>query len=396
MEFSKAPDIIRSNDEEHARHRRLLAHSFSEKSLRQQEPLIQGYTNMMISKLAAIAENQSGGGVANLTNWYNFTTFDLIGDLAFGEPFDCLKTSTLHPWVDLLFSGMKGITFIQATRYFPLFKNFLRLFVPQSFIEKRKRHFQLSKEKMDRRIENKVMRESDFLTKAIDSSGTSDRAMSIDELRATANVLVLAGSETTATVLAGMTYHLLKNPQCLKKLQDEIDQAFQTEDEMGSISLGQLKYLQAVINEALRIYPPVPAMLPRRTPLSGETIDGQFVPGDTIVSVSHLTAFTNSRNFYLPQKFIPERWLGDPRFENDRREILQPFSMGPRNCIGKNLANLELKTTLAKMIWHFDMELCDDSQNWSDQSSFLLWEKPELNVKLTGSRYSALYLDPRK
>jgi cytochrome P450 len=274
-EFSKAGDIIRSNEEEHARFRRFLAHSFSEKGLRAQQPLIQGYTDLLIRRLRALSEH---GKIVNLTEWLNFITFDLIGDLAFGEPFGCLETSTLHPWIHLLFSGQKAVSFIQATRYFPLFKRFLRLFVPKSIIEDRKLHFRLSKEKLDRRIANKHIRDADFLTKAIDSSGSGTKSMTTEELQANANVLVIAGSETTATVLAGVCFYLMKYPECLKKLRDEIDEAFNSEAEMNAVSIGQLKYMAAVIQEALRVYPPVPAILPRRTPSGGETINGQFVP----------------------------------------------------------------------------------------------------------------------
>ncbi|KAH8805095.1 cytochrome P450 [Xylogone sp. PMI_703] len=383
-EFNKAGDIIRSNDQEHARFRRLLAHSFSEKSLRAQEPLVQDYTQLFVDKLRNLAIN---GQAVNMTQWFNFITFDLIGDLAFGEPFGCLKTSTLHPWIQLLFNGQKAVTFIQATRYFPIFTRFLRLFVPKSFIADRVRHYQLSKEKMDRRIANKDIRDSDFLTKAIDSTGTGEKAMTVEELRATANVLVLAGSETTATTLTGICYYLLKNPECLEKLRAEIDEAFKSEDEMNAVSIGQLKYLAAVINEGLRVYPPVPANLPRRTPPGGETINGQFIPEGVIVYVSHLTAFTNSHNFAQPLEFIPERWLGDPRFQSDRREVLQPFSMGPRNCIGKNLASMEMKLILTRLLWNFNMELQGDSAEWAkSQRSYVLWEKGDLNVKLTPRR----------
>lgn len=280
-EFQKAGDIVRSTDEEHARYRRLLAHSFSEKSLRDQEPLVRKYADLLISKISErCQQNQDGpdSTTINMTNWMNFITFDLIGDLAFGEPFDCLANSTLHPWIRILVSGQKAVTFIQVTRYFPLFTRLLRQFVPKSIIAERVEHFRLSKEKMDRRIASKEIRESDFLTKAIQSFETGDKGMTLEELRTNANVLVLAGSETTATVMTAVCFYLTSNPECMKKVVDEIDNAFTSEDEMNGATVGVLKYLGAVIKEGLRLYPPLPGFIPRRTPPGGDTVLGKHIP----------------------------------------------------------------------------------------------------------------------
>jgi cytochrome P450 len=91
--------------------------------------------------------------------------------------------------------------------------------------------------------------------------------------------LIVAGSETTATALAGATYLLATNPAVLEKLNDEVRGAFATEDEIDLVSTGQLKYLSAVLEETLRAYPPVPIALPRVTPPGGQQIVGQWVPG---------------------------------------------------------------------------------------------------------------------
>lgn len=107
-------------------------------------------------------------------------------------------------------------------------------------------------------------------------------------------------------------------------------------------------------------------------------------------------------NFENPTSFIPERWLPGTGYDDDRRDVLQPFSVGPRNCIGKkyvcrldihheqpsqltnplSLANHEMRLILAKVLWNFDLELCPQSQNWADQKTYSLWEKHPLMVKM--------------
>ena len=86
---------------------------------------------------------------------------------------------------------------------------------------------------------------------------------------------------------------------------------------------------------------------------------------------------------------MPERWLGpdhpyyDPQFDADKKAAMQPFSFGPRNCIGKNLAYNEMKVILARLIWAFDIALQPECRGWPDeQKAFIVWEKDPLWVQL--------------
>ena len=97
---------------------------------------------------------------------------------------------------------------------------------------------------------------------------------------ANSTVLLVGGSETTATLLSGLIFHLLKTPRVLEKLQNEIREAFNSPSEMTFSAEAKLPYIQACIEEALRLYPPVAGTMPRYTPPSGITIDGKFVPGN--------------------------------------------------------------------------------------------------------------------
>jgi cytochrome P450 len=93
-------------------------------------------------------------------------------------------------------------------------------------------------------------------------------------------------------------------------------------------------------------------------------------------------------NFTSPNSYLPERWLHPTpsRFIDDNRAVLQPFSVGPRNCIGRNLAYNEMRLILARVLWNFDLELCPESENWTEQKIFFLWEKLPLFLKLKKKR----------
>jgi cytochrome P450 len=113
-------------------------------------------------------------------------------------------------------------------------------------------------------------------------------------------------------------------------------------------------------------------------------IAGQFVPGNTLVAINHWSAFHSSSNFRDPYKSIPERWLGDPKYEGDKRKVVQPFSVGPRNCIGQNLAYSEMWVILSRVLWNFDLELCEENGNWLESLEiYTIWLKQPLLVKLT-------------
>ncbi|KAF8849394.1 putative Averantin oxidoreductase [Acephala macrosclerotiorum] len=210
--------------------------------------------------------------------------------------------------------------------------------------------------------------------------------MAQGEIEMNAVLLIGAGSETTATFLSGITYHLLLNPHILIKLTTLIRTTFPTSSSITIRSASTLPYLPACIEEGLRLYPPLPAGMPHHTNPGGNAICGEFVPGNTVVSVHHWPANISERNFKDAKKFVPERWLRDEerpkRYADDKRGACQAFSMGPRNCLGRNLAYAEMRLILAKMLWNFDLELQDDILDWSNQKVWLLWEKGPLHVKL--------------
>jgi cytochrome P450 len=104
--------------------------------------------------------------------------------------------------------------------------------------------------------------------------------MDVDKLEANSTVLLIAGSETTATLLSGVTYLLLRNSDTMARLTKEVRATFKSEDEIDFISVNKLTYMLACLNEALRHYPPVPIALPRVVPKGGRHIAGHFIHED--------------------------------------------------------------------------------------------------------------------
>ena len=141
----------------------------------------------------------------------------------------------------------------------------------------------------------------------------------------------IAGSETTATSLCGMTYYLSRNPEAYNKLATEVRTAFKTYGEINAKSTEALPYLQAAIWESLRVFPPVPIGMPRISP--GDMVDGKFVPKGAVVYISPWAATKSESNFAKPYEYHPERWI-DPEWQ-DNKEAHQPFSLGSRGCLGR-------------------------------------------------------------
>ena len=141
---------------------------------------------------------------------------------------------------------------------------------------------------------------------------------------------IAAGIDTTGDALCMLMWEI-SQPSSLKiqrKLQDELRAS-------PDASLDQLPYLDAVVSEALRCYPPIPMSLPRYVPEGGRMIDNFWIPENTTVSCQALSVhYMNNDIFPEPEKFSPERWL-DTIGDADRKRLQFAFSNGGRGCIGK-------------------------------------------------------------
>ncbi|KAI1777998.1 cytochrome P450 [Hypoxylon cercidicola] len=377
--ISEQPNsILNAPREEHQLLRRQLSHGFSDKIMREQEPIIGTYVDLLIRR---IYENGKNGSVPlDMRQWFNWTTFDVIGDLGFGSAFGSLRDSAYHPWVRMITHTIKESTWFQS-----LFRVGLHPVVDLArrwgVFPTTDAQMALVRNKLQERM--KLGHERPDLIEGL-IRRKDEWNLSFDQLAVNANLLIGAGSETTATLLSGACFLLTTHPDHLAELAREVRSSFATEDEITLTSVGSLHYMLAVLNECMRQYPPVTGDLPRIVPEGGATLLGKHVAEGTAVQVLQWPINYDSRWWKDPETFAPERWMGDPKYEGDRLEAMQPFSFGPRNCLGRNLAYAEMRLILAKIIFNFDMTLADDCKDWlRDQKAYVVWDKPPLNIYMT-------------
>ena len=269
--------LLTAPKEDHKRMRRVLDHGFSDRALREQEPIVSSYIDNLIQRLHEQIHGPQKGEV-NLVQWYNWTSFDIIGDLSFGKSFDCLEKQTYHPWVEMIFGNLKGFTLLSACNRFALLRHLLPYLIPKHIIQMIDEHWATTIKNIDRRVELGRDR-TDFISPILEHMDQAKMTLSQDELRSNASLFIIAGSESVATVLSGTTYYLLQNPEIMQKLINELDSTYSTQDQITPQSVSRLPYLQACLSETNRIYPTALTGQAMRVSSAGSVVCGQWIPG---------------------------------------------------------------------------------------------------------------------
>lgn len=269
-----APGILAADHAHHRRYRRLLAHAFSDKGLRGQQTMIQRHIDRLIGRL----HENCGTGSLDMTVWFNWATFDIIGDLAFGESFGCLERTETHPWIASIQGNVHAIPILNALRRYRLV-GILGLLAPAKLLEMRRRNAEFTADKVDRRLEHAAVTRGDLWDSVLADRPDGEPPMSRAEMVSNASAIVLAGSETSATLLSGCIWLLLDNPEYLQQLTGRVRSRFASPAEVDPQTVTQVEGLQAVLEESLRLYPPVPMQSNRIVGPQGAFIAGKWVPG---------------------------------------------------------------------------------------------------------------------
>lgn len=282
-------NIISSNAADHFRFRRAMLPAFSDRALEQQEGIIRGYVDLLVTRLREVASSEQP---TDMKKWYTFTTFDLIGDLAYGTSFDGLQSGKQNPWVRNIENMLRLFPILALAQSSPLIAKLFLFFASDKIKNSRQEHLRLTTELALARIENKdIERRGDFMDFIMRARG-KEHGLSDAEIVSNTDTLIVAGSETTATLLCGVTYYLLQNPAARDQCVDEVRSAFACDEEITfKAASAKLPFMLACLDEALRLFPPVPTVLFRTTlPGQATVIGGHEVP-------ENVSLFTFSVNY---------------------------------------------------------------------------------------------------
>ncbi|MCJ1251964.1 hypothetical protein MMC30_009202 [Trapelia coarctata] len=379
----------------HARKRRVLSQALSDSAMRSMEDhileivrklcecLINGNANGGESK-PQLKATDGWGPPMNFADWSNYFSFDIMGTLCFGKSFNMLEKEDNRYILDLIMDGTQGIA---TMAHMPgLLKIHLTDIIPNKLDTGMKKFKAYSKAQSDERIRNdaniKIRDFYSYLLKARDPE--TGKGFSEAELLSEASALIVAGSDTSSTVLTATLFYLLHNPRTLTTLTTEIRSTFPTLEAIRSgPTLHSCAYLRACLDEAMRFSPPIGGIMPREVLAGGAVIDGEFFPEGVDVGVPHYAL--HHHETYYPDSFIyrPERWIvggekgltekvvvGKEVAEREGNEgygteetvklaqsAFCAFSIGPRGCVGKGMAYMEMSIILARVLWLYDVRL---------------------------------------
>ncbi|KAL2867837.1 cytochrome P450 [Aspergillus lucknowensis] len=341
------------NPEAHRRRRRAWDRGFSMKALATYEPRVQRKVNVLVSQIRARLDKP-----LDIAQWTTYLAFDVMGLVGFSKDFQQLEAGTEHAAIKelhgqlLIFGKLKPIpwllTILGAFQGLAGDYGQFMTYCADRVAEK-KAQWKASESKAPQDVISWLLKATD---EGDQSAPPGDQALNED-----GRLMIITGSDTSGVALANAFYYLAKHQKVYKKLQAEVDSVFSQADapEFLNETLRRLPYLEAVINETLRLKPAVPSGQPRMTPPDGLQVDEMWIPGETIVIIPQHVIQRDDRYFPSGSEFIPERWLDQKEKMVLHEEAFFPFQIGRYGCVGKQLALLEMRSVLARIALEFDI-----------------------------------------
>ncbi|EEP80326.1 benzoate 4-monooxygenase [Uncinocarpus reesii 1704] len=372
------------NRAEHTRKRKTVSHTFSAKSIGQFEQYIHANLQLFLQQWTQICDLQrnprSGYASIDALNWFNYLAFDIIGDLAFGAPFGMLSKG--RDVAEMKKSPNSPASYVPAIQVlnrrgevsatlgcFPALKPFAK-YLPDRFfrdgLEAVENLAGIAVARVAERLRPEVMAKNtrvDLLSRLMEGRDETGAKLGREELTAEALTQLIAGSDTTSNTSCAMLYWVLRTPGVIEKLQEVLDEAIPAHVEVPTFSMVKdIPYTSSL---------GLPREIPQGSP--PVTIQGHVFHPGTILSVPAYTIH-HSSEIWGPdvEEFVPTRW--DPaRLTAQQKAAFIPFSHGPRACVGRNVAEMELHCIAATVFKNFEFQL---EQNGPMETSEGFLRKP--------------------
>lgn len=362
---------------EHTRKRKTVSHTFSARSVGQFEQYIHHNLETLVQQWNSKSKQANGGFYRmDILNWFNYVAFDIIGDLAFGAPFGMLENGrdlaevrktpdsepTYAPAIEVL--NRRGEV-SNTIGCYPAMKPYAK-YLPDPFFSKGVQAVQdlagIAVARVNMRLEAAERGEvhrTDLLARLMEGKDENGNSLGREELTAEALTQLIAGSDTTSNTSCALLFHCLTKPGVVRKLQAELDAAIPAGGVPKYEQVRDLPYLEKVISETLRIHSTSSTGLPRVVPPGpGVTIAGHYFPQGTVLSVPAYTIHHSKAIWGADaDDFRPERW---EQADERQKSAFIPFSYGPRACVGRNVAEMELALIAGTVFRNYEFELYQD------------------------------------
>ncbi|KAL1933939.1 hypothetical protein VTP01DRAFT_8029 [Rhizomucor pusillus] len=358
----------------HKQRRRIVSPAFSVKYINSLEPLmakvIENFIDRIDRDIAKTQENKDKFGIVDLWHVFVLMSLDVIGETAYGQTFHALEDSdhfvphTIHKNLEimnyLVAHPVKGlISFLLDSANIMRANNKLQQFMRKIIY--------------DRLNGGESVRRQDILQILIDSQKSvhKEDRLTVDAIAQETVLFLIVGSETTSATLGFILIQLLRNPDKLALLREEIDALPLQGKTFAHEQLKNLPYLNGVIHEGLRMDPIVAVGVERQT-YKDTTLGGQlFLPKGTAVLCNVNHVHHNPQYWPEPHKFKPERWLPDAEPPADM-DAFFGFSAGSRNCIGKLYAMVEMRLCISMLVKLYDLEaIPEELEQAEDKRAFM-------------------------
>ncbi|KAK4089983.1 benzoate 4-monooxygenase cytochrome P450 [Purpureocillium lilacinum] len=369
---------------EHARKRKVLSSAYALKNLERWEHKVADKVDRMLAQIdkrcsAPLPKGQSYAdpkeSLVDFRAWINFFSLDAIADIGLSEHLSLLdqghdRVVAQRPDGTTFEVGLRECLYPAARKqslllwsydYYkildkisnviPFYRKMSESGVGWEAIVLRRANQRLERYRAGEKLD-------DFFQALMEDKNGTPHGLEWGEIFAEINIMMNAGSVTTAIAITNVLYQLLRNPRAMRLLREELDATLEPEERIAPYDkVKHLPYLRACLDESLRLFPPTPQGLPRKTPPEGMTIMGRYVPGNTTVSISALVAHRDETVFPNAEQFLPERFLGESGRALQSSFIT--FSAGARGCIGRNISYLEQVVLLASLLHRYEFAMVE-------------------------------------
>nr|QZM07462.1 cytochrome P450 monooxygenase CYP4BN52 [Lasioderma serricorne] len=350
-----------TSDELWRRHRKIITPTFHFKILEDFIDIFNNAGEILIEKL----KKEVGKSSFNFYPYISLCALDIICETAMGTKVNAQNDSeSEYVWavkqmcrlvIERSFSAIKFHDFLyQFTEDYRIEMKSLKIlhgYTKQVIASKKLELANRTKED-DKTNDVGLKKRMAFLDLLIRESNASDNPLTDEQLREEVDTFMFEGHDTTATAMSYIAYALAENPDVQRKVAEEQEAIFGTEKTTSPTfkDISEMKYLEMVIKEALRLYPSVPFYA--RSLLEDLEIDGQTYARDSALVIFAYGMHRDPDYFPNPEKFDPERFGPGAKFCSPYVYI--PFSAGVRNCIGQKFAMLEMKSAISKLVRNFE------------------------------------------